>query len=711
VPVATEPSIANDRAIELYEKAGLYARPLWGQANALRGTNHAALAEHPPTKSEIAAGDFSGGLAVINGTPHHAGGFVTSVDIDRAIPEWPEQRHPDWLLVEQGTGPGKWHLFQRTKDQLIGSAEIYVRSEYDAWKANPKSPRNPNGLSKPSALAEFKGKGVTALRSYPSLPPNKPSGYTPVHLASSVLGEPQYTVGQLISLFVDIFHWKHGLDAIVIRTVIDAPRTGQLAPEGLASDVERSLLEAGAKLGPVTASGWQQGFCPFHDDRQRSLSVNLDKGAWKCFAGCGGGSIVSLAKMLGLAVKPSGRGPSVSSEAMAQGPDADEAFDQLWLEAETHDSSGIQTTDESWVSEDESPLVADHRSGKCWRCGESWDNAHDQSCPECHGAICPSCKACHRTCHRYLMEQGITEEDLRWSERIFDGQAGVIRRKADVHLVGERYEVDWSPYITPKNGYDDDVVAFTKQLHLLHYKWWCKFLGEGASFYSAQLEHHDEEVAASMVGSMLERSKDAAGRYSMMAFQHPDTRIWHLIGTVALLEGRKRKDGSRSPAMLLEENPLGFIVNAISGLDSPTKHGLHHRKAYRSTRGLSLEEFQRPVSKSVDADSEREDGKVATLHEQDGVSVEGKGLSGNTLIGWFDPVIPSYQQRVFDEVSREGFRVLINGNQETVWEVKDGRVSKAHAKWSIDPTEVPDGERVLLRTLDRLGMRYPKKHR
>lgn len=36
------------------------------------------------------------------------------------------------------------------------------------------------------------------------------------------------------------------------------------------------------------------GFCPFHDDEQPSFSVNSKGNYWNCFAGCGGGDIVSF---------------------------------------------------------------------------------------------------------------------------------------------------------------------------------------------------------------------------------------------------------------------------------------------------------------------------------------------------------------------------------------------------------------------------------
>lgn len=51
-----------------------------------------------------------------------------------------------------------------------------------------------------------------------------------------------------------------------------------------------------AKLGPRHGNGWAKGRCPFHDDRNASLSVRLDgeRGHWRCFAGCGHGDLVSF---------------------------------------------------------------------------------------------------------------------------------------------------------------------------------------------------------------------------------------------------------------------------------------------------------------------------------------------------------------------------------------------------------------------------------
>ncbi len=63
-----------------------------------------------------------------------------------------------------------------------------------------------------------------------------------------------------------------------------------------------------AKLGKAHGNGWAQGQCPFHDDRNASLSVNVEHGAWKCFAGCGVGDMVAFhMRLTGLAFKEAAR--------------------------------------------------------------------------------------------------------------------------------------------------------------------------------------------------------------------------------------------------------------------------------------------------------------------------------------------------------------------------------------------------------------------
>ncbi len=48
------------------------------------------------------------------------------------------------------------------------------------------------------------------------------------------------------------------------------------------------------KLSKPNPAGWAQGRCPFHDDKQASLSVCITHGGWRCFAGCGAGDLLSF---------------------------------------------------------------------------------------------------------------------------------------------------------------------------------------------------------------------------------------------------------------------------------------------------------------------------------------------------------------------------------------------------------------------------------
>ena len=74
--------------------------------------------------------------------------------------------------------------------------------------------------------------------------------------------------------------------------------TVRLPPDwrGRLPDPESYYRAHVAKLGKANATGWAQGPCPFHDDRNASLSVNLsdERGGWRCFAGCGGGDLVGF---------------------------------------------------------------------------------------------------------------------------------------------------------------------------------------------------------------------------------------------------------------------------------------------------------------------------------------------------------------------------------------------------------------------------------
>ena len=43
-----------------------------------------------------------------------------------------------------------------------------------------------------------------------------------------------------------------------------------------------------------------QGLCPFHDDRNPSLSWSIENGLWTCFSGCGSGNTYQFAERLNL---------------------------------------------------------------------------------------------------------------------------------------------------------------------------------------------------------------------------------------------------------------------------------------------------------------------------------------------------------------------------------------------------------------------------
>jgi len=50
------------------------------------------------------------------------------------------------------------------------------------------------------------------------------------------------------------------------------------------------------KLSRPKTDGWTSSPCPFHEDTRPSFAVNLQSGAWCCFAGCGRGDLVDFQK-------------------------------------------------------------------------------------------------------------------------------------------------------------------------------------------------------------------------------------------------------------------------------------------------------------------------------------------------------------------------------------------------------------------------------
>ncbi|CAB3391655.1 phage/plasmid primase, P4 family [Kyrpidia spormannii] len=69
-------------------------------------------------------------------------------------------------------------------------------------------------------------------------------------------------------------------------------------------DMLRDWLE-NVLPSPVRWNGAEgRTLCPFHDDHDPSLSVNVEKGVWYCHAGCGSGPLRSLADMMGVESPP-----------------------------------------------------------------------------------------------------------------------------------------------------------------------------------------------------------------------------------------------------------------------------------------------------------------------------------------------------------------------------------------------------------------------
>ena len=178
--------------------AGLYCRglrptPTWGQGKARPITDHKALADNPPTPAEALQADYSGGLSIVTGNRDPWGkGFVVGIDVDHGTETW--QAWPQGTVyVEHGTAPCKFHIFLVTTNRLEG-----VRNLYDA-----------SG----QLIVEVKGYGATALRSFPTRPPDKPKGYTPLYWSEHGPLEPVLSADRLLSglgRFLNATEHRHG---------------------------------------------------------------------------------------------------------------------------------------------------------------------------------------------------------------------------------------------------------------------------------------------------------------------------------------------------------------------------------------------------------------------------------------------------------------------------------------------------------------------
>lgn len=276
-------SIGQEHVTALH-RLGLHPIPCWGGGRYLPGTKLRELADHPPDLEAVISADYHGGLAILCGTLHPAGGANVGLDIDRG----PEQLMPlpcGSLYRELGTAPGKLHEFVRTTDRLDG--QIIVRD------------------SGGGIVAEIKGRGY-ALRSWPTRPPGKPRGYTPVVMARDPSSDPpRLTAEQVAEGLADYLGRALGEKLLIDRQRPGTPGRAYTVSAGLAGRVAAELGARETGLRSSGRDGWQLGWCPFHEDRrtgQRSFSVSLALGVWKCWSGCGSGGLRGLAEKLGLAV-------------------------------------------------------------------------------------------------------------------------------------------------------------------------------------------------------------------------------------------------------------------------------------------------------------------------------------------------------------------------------------------------------------------------
>ena len=281
-PDGTSFHSVTDQAVRLFD-SGLISLPRWGGGNALPGTDHRALADNPPTREEVACADYSGGLAILNGTVHPLGGYVLGIDIDEGPPELPPLPK-GFLYREAGTATGKLHDFVRTVDRLSGQISL----------------RDLDGV----IVAELKGRGITALRSWPTRPRGKPRGYRPLaFVRNPSIDPPSLSASQIADGLAYYLSASLGRAVAVDRR---ERRHGSARRVPMSNAVGRRIadeLEArGVRLRPPGRAGWASGFCPLHEDRHRSFSVSLELGAWHCFAGCGSGGLRSLAERLGLTI-------------------------------------------------------------------------------------------------------------------------------------------------------------------------------------------------------------------------------------------------------------------------------------------------------------------------------------------------------------------------------------------------------------------------
>ena len=279
--ISISPQEAQQHALRLLD-VGIYTLSCWGGGHYLPGTHFKELADDPPTRDQVAGADYRGGLAAILGTAHSIGGYVLGLDVDAGATAMP--RPTVCLYDERGTSQDKRHHWTLATDRLEGQLNLR-----DAWG---------------SLVAEVKGWGC-GLRCYPTLPPGKPRGYTPLYLAKpGEVEAPTLTARQIAHGLAD--YLSHSLDQSVYVEGERLHRSCILPVSGgQARKVAAELDRRDLGLSEPNAEGWQSGRCPLHDDRRPSFSVNFTVGTWRCFRpGCGSGGLRSLAWRLGIRLRP-----------------------------------------------------------------------------------------------------------------------------------------------------------------------------------------------------------------------------------------------------------------------------------------------------------------------------------------------------------------------------------------------------------------------
>jgi len=278
VPEDLEQHLDNLRRVDL--------KPIALKDNKYRrGERIRKLADQPPL---ITAVEFTpqDGLAVLCGTHHVDGGYVLGIDIDRGNFELPWKGRPpaSVLYIEEGTAKGKWHMFLQCGDRLDG--QINLKSKV-------------GGI-----VVEVKGYGQ-ALRSYPSLPPDKPKGYTPVCFRDTTAPETLLSCQQIID---SLLTWSMASLGEVVeqRDPIGRALAKKRATGGRGKRKKPSLhgfdiVALASRYTTLVPSGSDQlkGLCPIHDEKTPSFFITPKSQTWKCFGACqAGGDATDFYKAL-----------------------------------------------------------------------------------------------------------------------------------------------------------------------------------------------------------------------------------------------------------------------------------------------------------------------------------------------------------------------------------------------------------------------------